>query len=274
MDPSLPDDGTLDPESKHQTSATDNRGHNMDAPSDVQAPAVSDHGGRYGAAPQIWSALRYCLKEVAKNPLLDYPSSMALYGMEPDATLLTHAVFSTNFALGNDSTKVFTRGDDDPATLALAASGARRVPAESIEMCTLPEATQTLELIRPFSEKDDLFHVYELPLRRVAQGSLKHEWPSGARLGLTASGAWSNRVTDQQQPRLPPLLRKVNWRELLHILQASLQIGLPTSVNTDGKLGWALYAYMSTEILMDRCGGARSLLLRAQGDLFEVFGCP
>ena len=141
-------------------------------------------------------------------------------------------------------------------------------------MCTWDANKQKLEVIRPFSDKDDIFHVYQLPLRRVAQGSSKHMWSFGARVGPMASGAWSNLVEDKQQPCLPPLLRKVNWRELLHILQASLQIGLPTSVNTDGKLGWALYAYMSTEIRMDRCGGARSLLLRAQGDLFEVFGCP
>ena len=51
----------------------------------------------------------------------------------------------------------------------------------------------------------------------------------------------------------------------MHILQASLLIGRPTSVKTGGKLGWALYAYMSTEISMNHCHGAQSLLLRVKG---------
>ena len=99
-DPSLPDDGTLDPESKRRASATDKSGHDMDAPSDVPAPPAIDMGGLYGTAPQIWSGLRYCLKEVAKNPLQDYPSSMALYGMEPDGALWTHAGFCDQFCGG------------------------------------------------------------------------------------------------------------------------------------------------------------------------------
>ena len=51
----------------------------------------------------------------------------------------------------------------------------------------------------------------------------------------------------------------------MRILQAHLQIGLPTSVNTDGELGWALYAYTSTEILMNHCQGAQSLPPRVEG---------
>ena len=177
--------------------------------------------------------------------------------MEPDGTLLKHPVFSTNFGAGTDSTRVFTRGESDPATFALAAIGAARAPAESIEMCAWDAIKQKLDVIRPFSDEDDIFHVYTLPLRRVAVGSTKHMWSFGTRLGPMASGHWCNLVEDKQQPRLPPLLRKVNWRELTHILQASLQIGLPTSVNTDGKLGWALSAYMSTEILMNHCHEAQ-----------------
>ena len=68
-----------------------------------------------------------------------------------------------------------------------------------------------------------------------------------------------------KQPALPPLLRKVNWRELLQILQADRQIGLPCSVHTDASLGWALYAYQYYEILMDHCLGAQNILLRVTG---------
>ena len=195
------DDEMKDPETKRRASATDRDDHDMDAPSDVPAPSAIAHGGQYGAAPQIWSGLRFCLREVARNPLRGYPSSIALYGMEPDGTLLTHTVFPTNFVAGGDSTRVFTRGESDPATSALAAIGADRVPAETIEMCTWDANKQTLEMctwdvhlkcaleaIRPFSDKDDVFHVYKLPLRRVDVGSTKHMWSFGARPGPMASG--------------------------------------------------------------------------------------
>ena len=168
--------------------------------------------------------------------------------MEPDGTLLDHPVSATNFAAGRDSARVFTRGENDPATCALTEIGSERVQAESTEVCTWDAARQKLEIIKPFSNTDDIFRVYELPMRRVAVGSTKHMWPFGTRLGPMASGHWPNLVEYENQPRLPPLLRKINWRELMHILQAHLQIGLPTSVNTDGKLVWAL----STSICRSR----------------------
>ena len=182
-----------------------------------------------------------------------------------DGTLLQHSVFSTNFGAGEDRTRVFTRGLGDPATLASAAIGAGRVPAETAEMCTWDDVKQQLAVIRPFTDKEEISHVFKLPPRRVVVGSTKHQWPCGTRLGPTATGCWSNWVEDKQQPTLPPLLRKVNWREILRILQAGSQIGLPTSVNTDEKLGWALYAYTSPEILMGRCYWAQSLLLEGFG---------
>ena len=162
----------------------------MEAPSDAPGPSAADNEGQYGTAPQTQSDMRYCLREIAKNPLRDYPSSMALYGMEPDGTLLDHPVFTTNFAAERDSARVFARGENDPATCALAASGAGRAPAESIEMCTWDAIRQKLKIIKPFSNTDDIFHVFKLPLRRVAVGSTKHMWPFGARLGPMASGHW------------------------------------------------------------------------------------
>ena len=87
----------------------------------------------------------------------------------------------------------------------------------------------------------------------------------GIRLGDKASGAWSNRVSDLKQPKLPPVLRKINWRELFQFSQAPNQLGLPTFLNTDAKLGWSVYTYMSPEILLDKCDGAKSILLRIEG---------
>ena len=114
-------------------------------------------------------------------------------------------------------------------------------------------------------EAPEMFHVYRLPPRRVANGALKHGWSYGARLGRNATGQWSNMVEGSTQPPLPPALRKVNWRELLQILQASQQVGLPCSVNTDASLGWPLYGYQSFEISMENCLGARHILLRILG---------
>ena len=61
---------------------------------------------------------------------------------------------------------------------------------------------------------------------------------------------------------VPP---KINWRELLQILQADRQIGLPCSVNADASLGWALYAYHSAEISTGHCQGAQNILSRVTG---------
>ena len=113
---------------------------------------------------------------------------MALYGMEPDGALLDLPVFSANFAAGRDASRAFTRGENDPATRALDAIGATRVPVESIEMCTWDSSQQRLEIIRPFSQKDDIFHAYKLPERRAVFGATKHEWSYGARLGPNSSG--------------------------------------------------------------------------------------
>ena len=69
----------------------------------------------------------------------------------------------------------------------------------------------------------------------------------------------------KNQPPLPPLLRKTNWRELMQILRAHRQIGLPCSVNTGASLGWALYAYTSVRIFANHCNGAQNILLRVLG---------
>ena len=75
-----------------------------------------------------------------------------MYGMELDGTLLKHPVFATTFGAGQSRNRVFTRGQNDPATVALAAVGAVRVPADSIEMCTWGSVKEQLAAIRPFKE--------------------------------------------------------------------------------------------------------------------------
>ena len=51
----------------------------------------------------------------------------------------------------------------------------------------------------------------------------------------------------------------------MQIFRAPNQLGLPTSMNTDSKLGWSVYTYMSPEILLDKCEGTQSILLRIEG---------
>ena len=153
-----------DPDTNRRASATDKDDQDTDAPSDAPAPSAADYESQYCTAPQTQPGIRYRLREIAKNPLRDYPSSTALYGMEPDGTLLNQQVCSTNFAAGRDSARVFTRGENDPATCALAAISPERAPAESIDMCTWDAIRQKLDIIKPFSNTDDIFHAYKLPV--------------------------------------------------------------------------------------------------------------
>ena len=131
----------------------------------------------------------------------------------------------------------FNRGDQDPAILAIEAIGAKRVLAEKIQMCTWNEDLQRIGITFPFKSRPELFHAYELPTRRVADGAANHSWAYGTRLGPRATGQWSNLVEGSKQPPLPAALHKTNWRELLQILQSPQQVGLPRSVPTDAILG-------------------------------------
>ena len=116
----------------------------------------------------------------------------------------------------------------------LNAIGAQRVRADNLEFLTWNENVQQPEIFYPFSDESDLFHVYALPARRVAPGRDLHNWSLGIRLGEKASGAWANKVTDKTQPIPPPVLRKINWRELVQILRAPNQTGF-TLVHQHGQ---------------------------------------
>ena len=199
-----------------------------------------------------------------QNPLRHYPSAMSLYGGAlPDGALLDLPVFWTPFPPGELS-KTFTRGENDPAVSVLEAVGAQRVSADTLEFVTWSERVQQPQIFCPFSVASDLFHAYALPTRRVAPGRDLHQWSLGIRLGEKASGAWANQVIDKLQPLPPPVLRKIDWRELVQILRAPTQLGLPSSSNTDSKLGWAVYSYMAPEILLNVCEGNQYLLLRIE----------
>ena len=218
----------------------------------------------YGAAP-LYTHVHYCLSSIMQTPLRHYPSAVSLYGGAlPDGTLLDLPVFWAPFPPG-DLSKTFTRGENDPAVSALTAVGATRVSADTLEFFTWSEKAQRPQIFCPFTDASDLFHVYELPSRRVAPGQALHKWSFGIRLGEKASGAWANNVIDKTQPLPPPVLRKIDWRELVQILRAPNQLGLPPSSSTDSKLGWAVYSYMAPEILLNVCEGNQYLLLRIQG---------
>ena len=132
-------------------------------------------------------------------------------------------------------------------------------------MCTWNAGLQRIDVTRPFRGRPELFRAYELPPRRVAAGAVCHSCSYGSRLGHRATGKWSNLSEGSKQPPLPPALRRTNWRGLLQILQASQQVGLPRSAQTDASLGWSLDCYQSYEILLDHCMGAQGTLLRVIG---------
>ena len=218
----------------------------------------------YGTAPAL-SRVHYSLSSVMKNPLRRYPSDVSLYGgVLPDNTLLDFPVFSAAFP-PEALSKTFTRGENDPAVSVLNAVGAQRVSADALEFVTWNEIAQQAQIFFPFSDSSDLFHAYALPTRRAAPGKDLHQWSFGLRLGEKASGAWANQIVDKKQPNPPPVLRKIDWRELVQILKAPHQLGLPASSNTDSKLGWAVYSYMAPEVLLNVCEGHQHLLLRIEG---------
>ena len=180
----------------------------MDVPEPKRRPSTMEYGGPYGTAVIPPRSCRCSLDRIARNPLRGYPTATALYGLEPGPTLLQHPVFVTNHTAGRDPSRPFSRGEDDPATLAMQAIGARRVPAEEIEMRTWKAELRRIEITHPFTSDSDAFHVYALPERRVANGEALHTWSYGARLGPHASGQWSNLVEGSKQPALPPFLQK------------------------------------------------------------------
>ena len=68
-DASSSDEEMKDPDAKRRASATDKDDQDMEAPSDAPGPSATDNEGQYAAAPQTQSDMRYCLREIAKNPL-------------------------------------------------------------------------------------------------------------------------------------------------------------------------------------------------------------
>ena len=65
----------------------------MGDPVPKRRPSVTEYEGQYGTAVIPQMGRRYSLGRIARNPLRGYPPAMALYGMEPDSTLLQHPVF-------------------------------------------------------------------------------------------------------------------------------------------------------------------------------------
>ena len=230
----------------------------------IDTPQAMPIASPYGTAP-IYPRVHYSLSSIMQNPLRHYPNAVSLYkNILPDPTILDLPVFSEPFGVGMTATN-FKRGENDPAVRALTAINASRVSADTLRFLTWNESIQQPSVFFPFSDKDDFFHVYQLPKRRVAPGKYLHNWSFGIRLGEKASGAWANQVTDKNQPLPPPVLRKIDWRELLDILKAPGQLGLPASTNTDGALGWAVYSYMSPEVLLTLGEGPKFILLRIEG---------
>ena len=107
----------------------------------------------------------------------------------------------------------------------LRALNAERVAGSTLEFCTWNDSSTSPTIFFPFSDNDGIFRVFKLPQRRAAEGRLFHDWSYGIRLGDKASGAWANCVSDLTQPKLPPVLRKINWRELVQFFAGPQPVG-------------------------------------------------
>ena len=138
-----------------------------------QAPSIASP---YGTAPQTQPRVIHFVIHfvtILHNPLRHYPSSVFLYGVVPDGALLVHPVFGVKFGAGKDQ-KSFTRGENDPAMCVLNAIGAKRVRGESLDFSTWNDNSTQPEISHPFSDQNDLFHVFELPQRRAVNGPDMH----------------------------------------------------------------------------------------------------
>ena len=154
-----------------------------DVPEAKRRLSGTHYEGQYGNAPLTQSGQRYSLDTINRNPLRGNPPETVLYGVETDSALLTDPAFTARREAGSDINRPFLRGGRDPATLALEAVGATRVPAGEIAMCIWDAGAQRLEVTRPFRGRPKMFHVYKIPHRRVAAGATKHSWSFGNRVG-------------------------------------------------------------------------------------------
>ena len=219
-----------DPDPKRRTSAVDREDQDMEDPPSEPGPSATG----YGTAPRPQSGQRYSLRDIAKNPLRDYPSAMAMEWRQMER--FWSFQFSRPILWKGGTPLECSQGEKMIRPPVRWKQLARSAPQQKQLKCVHgTRYDRQLKSYTPFQAKTTFF-TQKLPTRRVVAGSTKHMWSDGTRLGPMASGHWSNLVEDKDQPRLPPLLLTVNWRELVPILQAHLRIGLPASVNADGNL--------------------------------------
>ena len=148
-----------------------------------------DISWQFGGSAVQADVPRYSPDDALRNPLRGYPEPTVLYGMDIDPALLQDPVFSKRRDLIRNPEGAFLRGHDDPATLALKAVGAARVPNETVFMFTRDDSRDVLDAVSPFANVKHHFHIFEMPQRRAAYGPPFHGWAFGARLGPKAAGA-------------------------------------------------------------------------------------
>ena len=159
-----------------------------DFPNPERRLPETQYGRQYGNAPATQLGPICSFDVINRDSLRGYPPSSVLNGVETDAALLTDPAFTALREAERDTSRPFNRGGQDPATLALGAVGATRVSAEEIETRTWNAGVQRIEIARPPRGRSEMFHAYELPPRRVADGATKHSWSYGTRLGPSATG--------------------------------------------------------------------------------------
>ena len=72
--------------------------------------------------------------------------------------------------------------------------GAKRLPSETIYMCTRDDSRGVLDVVCPVANDKHHFHICAMPERRAADGPTLQSWAFGILLGPKAVGTWSSRA--------------------------------------------------------------------------------
>ena len=143
------------------------------------------------------------------------------------------------------------RDGNDPASLALVASGAKSADPRKLRMSDgVGDSGTPLASLK--------FEVWELDGRLANSG--QHDWCAGVRLGPNADGTLA---APAQTPR--PGSRRTAVRDILELLSRPGQVGCPVSMNTDARLGYATMGYQSLFLAFQDCDAQGLLLVRLAG---------
>ena len=106
------------------------------------------------------------------------------------------------------------------------------------------------------------YTAYRLPQRGRCDHPIANG-PRALRLGPDACGASGQYIVSPR--KMAPGIRKASVREVLQVLENPNQLGNPGTVNSDGCLGFSVYAYPSSAGLFDDVKVRDDVLVRLEG---------